>query len=137
MYLYFVFSSKTSILISDNTAHELCLLAAKSHSGCLRDSFGIRSGFYKRLASYLERMFNTLSRTFPLAIPLLESILNLPSFLLPSCYLLASILLPSCYLLPTHHFVSTKRIICVIIVLHKSSAIMNCEFSIMNSLATI
>ena len=41
MYLYFVFSSKTSILISDNTAHELCLLAAKSHSGCLRDSFGI------------------------------------------------------------------------------------------------
>ena len=118
MYLYFVFSSKTSILISDNTAHELCLLAAKSHSGCLRDSFGIRSGFYKRLASYLERMFNTLSRTFPLAIPLLESILNLPSFLLPSCYLL-----PTFFRI--YHFEFTKRIF-------STRFITNCQSQIQN-----
>ena len=62
-----------------------------------RDAFGIRSGFYKRLASYLERRINTLSRTFPLTILLLSPCLNLSWINLPSCFHLATFFLPSSY----------------------------------------
>ncbi len=41
----------------------------------LRDSFGI----LQTQASYLERRINTLSRTFPLAIPLLPPYYRLTS----------------------------------------------------------
>ena len=55
----------------------------------------------------------------------LRRTLDVPTTYLESIFLLPSFFLPSSYLLPTHHFVFTKRIFHIIIVLYKALALKN------------
>ena len=73
-------------------------------SGFVRDFTNDWQLIWKECSIRLVEPSPLLSPCYPLAIPLLDSILNLPSFLLPSCYLLATFFLPTILNLPKEYF---------------------------------